>query len=369
MPRGPGSKKAPKFVGVSAEHKEELREYVANHARRSAISPAAFEVDVRKFAERGLGVGKLPMVYKLYIRQLRLEMTDLRTFEEQHDALLPKRKARSNFGLRKKRPKTEAVVLHKGTPMTLDGVTGDTTGKTYPTFGGGGDLQILTSGTLPSDPPKVFSGPLLPYGYETGDDLSLFGGPMYLAPVGIQSPSSGWKVVPEQVITPDRLKTWSGRKRQDYGGQQGQVMGGVSAATAVKYAFQVGAGIPEQAKKLSDHDWEWLHLVAFSMGGIDSIPQQAANLVVGTYHANTEMILYENAIKRLVEEGGPLGVRVRARLILHSHVSDRIEYTVVRRPTVGVPREVTFHTNPLAFYEPASGLEKLTYEALKKILF
>ncbi len=368
MPRQPP-------VQITGEHMLKLKTYVANHrGALKCLSAAQFEIAVRDYAIRKFNLKKVPNSYRTYITQLRFKMTDIRTFDESLAATQPKRKERSHFGLRSKRPKpSQAVVLFGGKPLTFDDevdTTTDLKGMTYPTFGKGGDLQILTSDPLPSEPPKVFLGPIFPFGYEKGDDLSLFSGPMVLSPTGIQPPQSGWKEVPWQTINAKRLKTWTGRRREDWGGQQFAIMGSVSAATEAKYAFQISSKMPVEAKKLEDNDWEWLHLVAFSMGGIEGIPQQASNLVAGTYHANTEMMLYENAVKKLIEDyKEPLDVSIKAHLIMHTHTSDRIVYTIRRNVKGGTERTCTLETNPLAFFQPASGLERMTYLALEKILF
>lgn len=45
--------------------------------------------------------------------------------------------------------------------------------------------------------------------------------------------------------------------------------------------------------------WEWLHIVAHSLGGNNEV----SNLIAGTYTANTQMIPYESAIKSALLEG------------------------------------------------------------------
>lgn len=73
--------------------------------------------------------------------------------------------------------------------------------------------------------------------------------------------------------------------------------------------------------------WEWLHLVAHMIGGKDS--QQTENLVGGTAHANTWMMLAEGEINYLAEqykEG--IRLQIRANLIPGTHIATEIEYTM-----------------------------------------
>ncbi len=52
---------------------------------------------------------------------------------------------------------------------------------------------------------------------------------------------------------------------------------------------------------LPDVGWEWLHLVAFSLGGHLGEAQIPQNLVIGTEAANTHMMLIEQFVKEEVE--------------------------------------------------------------------
>ena len=75
--------------------------------------------------------------------------------------------------------------------------------------------------------------------------------------------------------------------------------------------------------------WEWLHLVAFKMGGLDHDPQAAANLVAGTYDANTEMMAVEDAVKWAVETYDiVVTLDVSAELIVGTHVAKKIDYKI-----------------------------------------
>jgi hypothetical protein len=372
MPRGPKDK----VVEISKKEYKALRGIVANvwKSEKYNGSVAKFETVVRSKAAELLDLSEpLPPVYRQTISALRYEMTDLRTSDEQLG--LTQRPRKPGIGIRVKRSKPpKVVILNKGKAMELDShkdvlqsSTATLGPNLYPTFGPSSDIQIFTSGTPTFESPKLFFGPLLPPSEALP---SIFSGPMTQEPTGVQPPQNGWKEVDWQEITPSRLKTWSGRSRNDYGGQQNGIMGGVSAANEARYALSVSSGMPDEVKKLDENDWEWLHLVAFSMGGIENVPQQAKNLVAGSYHANTEMMLYENGIKKLVEETGEsLWVQVKAHVIMHTHVADQIFYTIERRQDKQAPRSLKFETKPLAFNVPAKDMEAMVYAAMKKELF
>ncbi len=54
---------------------------------------------------------------------------------------------------------------------------------------------------------------------------------------------------------------------------------------------------------LQDIGWEWLHLVAFSLGGHLGDAQIPQNLILGTEAANSAMMLIEQFVKEEVESG------------------------------------------------------------------
>lgn len=73
--------------------------------------------------------------------------------------------------------------------------------------------------------------------------------------------------------------------------------------------------------------WEWLHLVAHMIAGQKT--QDHKNLVSGTTHANTDMMLAEGELRRLSElfpEGFELSVH--ATLIPETHIAKEIAYTI-----------------------------------------
>lgn len=73
--------------------------------------------------------------------------------------------------------------------------------------------------------------------------------------------------------------------------------------------------------------WEWLHLVAHSI--LDKRSQQPDNLVAGTAHANTDMLLFESEIAYLAK-AYPDGfkLKVKADLIEGTHIAKHIEYRI-----------------------------------------
>ena len=99
------------------------------------------------------------------------------------------------------------------------------------------------------------------------------------------------------------LASWAGTRAQAV--SQAGVMGASAAVAAANAGFPIN----------DPRDLEWLHLIAYSLGGIGgNQPQQAPNLVAGTAECNTEMIVAEEMIKSAVmTREGPPRARRRAR--------------------------------------------------------
>lgn len=138
--------------------------------------------------------------------------------------------------------------------------------------------------------------------------------------LGLKSPPSGEvKMAFGSNIDPSTLSSWSGKDRSE---QQGQVMGASAGEAAANAGFDADEG----------KGWEWLHMVAHSMGGIDVVgPQVAENLVAGTSECNSQMIVAEEFLKDVVERAGG-----RARLFVGvrmydpvRHIGDTITYDFV----------------------------------------
>lgn len=112
--------------------------------------------------------------------------------------------------------------------------------------------------------------------------------------------------VEAQHIDKSALSGYQGSRKEDVG--QGKVMG-VSAAAVAQAAGYDEAIDPEFALDQSPsgrkkRGWEWLHLVAYELGGPSATgPQVPANLVVGTTAANTSMLMIEDAIVNVIRGG------------------------------------------------------------------
>lgn len=85
------------------------------------------------------------------------------------------------------------------------------------------------------------------------------------------------------------------------------------------------------AYELFQTEWngrmEWLHLIAYQFTGREG--QDADNLVVGSYHTNTEMMSAEEQAKRLAKlypEG--IKISVWADIIEKTHIAKRIYYQI-----------------------------------------
>ncbi|MCW5584480.1 MAG: hypothetical protein KIT56_11545, partial [Gammaproteobacteria bacterium] len=69
-----------------------------------------------------------------------------------------------------------------------------------------------------------------------------------------------------------------------------------------------------------NYNWEWLHLVAYSILGSDS--QDEKNLVCGTDHSNTEMMAIEQEIKFLAQQySDGFKLQIKANLIQNTHIA------------------------------------------------
>jgi hypothetical protein len=133
---------------------------------------------------------------------------------------------------------------------------------------------------------------------------------------------SGWQSIDEQ-----RLKRWAG-ERQGYkpsssmasgesSGQNG-AMGNISASEA---AADSG---------YNSGEWEWLHLIAFTLGGIGQTTiNHPDNLVAGTVGANRVHKVIEDTIKKLLMNKITYEVHVRARAHIKPnsyHLCTKLEY-------------------------------------------
>jgi hypothetical protein len=117
-------------------------------------------------------------------------------------------------------------------------------------------------------------------------------------------------------ITPTNLQAWSGKKRDI---SQAQVMGASAGDAAENAGFDRKEG----------EGWEWLHMIAHSMGGVEGHgPQVADNLVAGTSESNSQMIVTEEWMKDVItKSGGHAALWVAVEMFdAVRHIGKRIVY-------------------------------------------
>ncbi len=176
-----------------------------------------------------------------------------------------------------------------------------------------------------------------------------------LSLLGIAGAGDDVKIAHNYRIGPHDLKAMVGQKRVR---SQAQVMG-ASAGDAV-----ANAGYDPREGK----GWEWLHLIAHSMGGITGQgPQVAGNLVAGTSECNTQMIIVEEFIKDHIERwGGYAALVVSVRM--HDaarHIGAQINYDFeLYNATDPAPVAVYhWHFDPLSRDQPLVSSNRLVRTA------
>lgn len=131
-------------------------------------------------------------------------------------------------------------------------------------------------------------------------------------------PCQAVKKVGKMELNKKILDLWEGRKRDP---DQNTVMGCGATEIALSGGYPQGNG------------WEWLHLVAHSMGGCDGNgPQHVCNLVAGTSECNSHMIAFEEGIKDILrkDQEATASVMVLANICdTERHISDRITYDYI----------------------------------------
>lgn len=138
------------------------------------------------------------------------------------------------------------------------------------------------------------------------------------------------KSVTNSGITKDQVDSWSGKKREI---DQSVVMGMSAGEAAANAGFD-----PKEGK-----GWEWLHLIAHSMGGVElKGPQISGNLVAGTSECNTQMIVVEEFLKDVVQKtSGKAKLSVMAKLLDEErHIGEFIQYDFVMYGKDGTPLAV-----------------------------
>jgi hypothetical protein len=146
-------------------------------------------------------------------------------------------------------------------------------------------------------------------------------------------------------LTPGLIASWQGVDREE---QQKAVMGASAAQVMANAGYPVADG----------RDWEWLHMIAHSMGGIGGVaPQVAANLVAGSRECNSEMIVVEEMLKAIIVKTGGSGrakLEVAVRMLDPArHIASSIQYTFLLYNADGKPAFVeSFAFNPLDRTQP-----------------
>jgi hypothetical protein len=133
----------------------------------------------------------------------------------------------------------------------------------------------------------------------------------------------------------------------------------VNANTVMGMSASAAAGRIGKTGATSQVHYEWLHLRARSLGGA-GIP---GNYVAGSFHANTEMIPLESAIRRAANAGANMEVCITAFCVADSNVANRINYKVWKNGSKAF--EKTFDANRGAF----SRVESLALEEAANAAF
>jgi Domain of unknown function (DUF4157) len=157
---------------------------------------------------------------------------------------------------------------------------------------------------------------------------------------------SGW-----QIIDKARLKGWVGQRKGyqpsksmaagEATGQNG-AMGNISAKeAAANSGYTTGA-------------WEWLHLIAFTLGGINQTKvNHHDNLVAGTVQANRQHKVLEDTVKKLLIDNITDQVAIRAIAQLQKgsyHLAEELEYALSFK--IGLNGDVKTYTNVINCLSP-----------------
>lgn len=130
------------------------------------------------------------------------------------------------------------------------------------------------------------------------------------------------------------LNKWSG-KRKGFTPSQNAAMSNTSAKDAAIKTF---------GTKAEGHDWQWLHLIAFTLGGDTSNaanPNTPENLVSGLAEANGHHLVIENLVKKLILSGEYGKVKISAKAAMvggtgitsNYHVAKYIDYSIMGLPS------------------------------------
>lgn len=161
-------------------------------------------------------------------------------------------------------------------------------------------------------------------------------------------------------VIPSRLNTFRGKRRLFP--DQNQVMHYISAN---EYVAAIDPMLETTAH------WEWLHLLAFCLGGPDATgPQHPDNLVAGTKECNQLMLRFERNITEAIRTSVLpfLNITVQAELIpigtLYSHIANKIKYKIT--DTRGNVIAVNFYGT--IYHGYPKDLDRYAYGIVHKIL-
>lgn len=143
-------------------------------------------------------------------------------------------------------------------------------------------------------------------------------------------------VVGETIKTTGRVPVGG---RTGSGASKKAAMGNTSASNA--------AGRASKAAADSRHHYEWLHLKGDSLGGLVA----ANNLVAGSYHANTEMIPLESAIRAAQDRGRHMEICVTAFCVAGTDVANRINYKVWKDGSKVYEKTIDANRGPVSIGE------------------
>jgi hypothetical protein len=129
-----------------------------------------------------------------------------------------------------------------------------------------------------------------------------------------------------------------------------------NANTLMGQSASRAAGRWPKANARSKHHYEWLHLLGRSLGGM----MVQANFVAGSFHANTEMIPLENAIRAAADAGAAMAVCITAFCVAGTDVANRINYKVYKNGAKVFEKNFDANRGPVSAAENAALHEAAT---------
>lgn len=164
---------------------------------------------------------------------------------------------------------------------------------------------------------------------QAGPNFKAKGDPNSLKWVQGVTPAGDMKETVNKNISTDVIESFEGKKRAK---SQNEVMGMSASVAADNAGFDPNEG----------EGWEWLHMIAHSMGGIDGQgPQVSENLVAGTSACNTQMIIVEEFLKDIVKHDCHAHLHVMAIMFdAERHIGQTIRYDFSMYDEHGTPLSV-----------------------------